>query len=140
MLLYAIRAVKSCAQIHDMAPFFVFLGGGLGSLCRYGLGQLFPTSSSHYGTLIANVLACLSLGIIIGSFGKGLITDQHRLLLATGFCGGFSTFSTLSLELVQLHDTQGLITTVGHLTLSIVLGIVSVLLGLWITGYLATGR
>ncbi len=115
-----------------MGPVFVFLGGGLGSLCRYWVTTLFPASTTHYGTLLANFLACLGLGLLVGLYGKGLISDQNRLLLITGFCGGFSTFSTFSYELVKLNDSHSLIYAMGHTLLSLVVGVVSVMIGIWI--------
>ena len=117
-----------------MAPVYVFLGGGLGSLCRYAIGSLFPEASSHYGTLMANFLACLTLGILMGLSGKGLMQDHHKLLLMTGFCGGFSTFSTFSYELVKLNDNSGILLAFCHMALSIIVGVSAILAGLWLSG------
>jgi CrcB protein len=83
---------------------FVFLGGGLGSVCRFGLGHLaagyrwqFP-----WATFAANVLACFLLGIFVMLNAKGRLGGQIPVLLMAGFCGGFSTFSTFSNETVQM--------------------------------------
>jgi CrcB protein len=83
---------------------FVFLGGGLGSVCRFGLGHLtagyrwqFP-----WATFAANVLACFLLGIFVMLNAKGRLGGQMPVLLMAGFCGGFSTFSTFSNETVQM--------------------------------------
>lgn len=118
-----------------MAAFYIFFGGGLGSLCRYGVGLLFPTSLNHIGTLLANAIACLLLGIFVGLGTDDVIKDQHKLLLITGFCGGFSTFSTFSHELINLHNTQNLSMAALHMTLSIVLGVCCVMAGIWISSH-----
>lgn len=82
----------------------VFLGGGLGSVCRYSIGAHLIKSIPHgfpWNTFAANALGCLFIGLLIGHFEKrdaGLLP----LLLVTGFCGGFTTFSTFSNETVQL--------------------------------------
>ncbi len=80
--------------------FLVFLGGGLGSICRYGIGLALHTQSHKFpwSTLVANGLACLVLGAVLGLHLQGNLSDQRKLLLATGFCGGFSTFSTFTAE------------------------------------------
>ncbi len=111
---------------------YVFIGGGLGSICRYGISQLWSSNQGHYGTLTANIISCLILGVLIGLNADGILKNEHRLLLMTGFCGGFSTFSTFSAELVQLYQGDQIVSTLGHLALSIVAGVVSILAGIFI--------
>ncbi|GAA4976991.1 fluoride efflux transporter CrcB [Algibacter aquimarinus] len=79
----------------------VFLGGGFGSVLRYGIGKYLNSTDTGipYGTFIANILGSLLIGIILGLAAKNDALSQNQtLLLATGFCGGFTTFSTFAYE------------------------------------------
>ncbi len=83
----------------------IFVGGGLGSVARYLTGRwmlsIFP-SVFPLGTLIANLLSCFLLGIFIWLMQKGVVQGIWIPLLTIGFCGGYSTFSTFSLETLML--------------------------------------
>lgn len=92
----------------------VFLGGGLGSLARYGLARWVGSPvlrEGHFplGTLLANFLACLVLGVGLALAARGQLSRPAQLLFLTGFCGGFSTFSTFGAEIAQLghHGHHG---------------------------------
>jgi len=79
----------------------VFIGGGFGSVLRYMIGKFLnnPESGIPYGTFVANILGSLLIGIILGLAAKNDALNQNQtLLLATGFCGGFTTFSTFAYE------------------------------------------
>lgn len=79
----------------------VFIGGGFGSVLRFLIGKWLNNSESGipYGTFLANILGSLFIGIILGYAAKNNTLDQSQtLLLATGFCGGFTTFSTFAYE------------------------------------------
>ena len=81
----------------------VFIGGGAGSLCRYLLSQLFTSPAGHWpwATWTANLAGCLLIGLLTGYIGRR--SDAWwALLLVTGFCGGFTTFSTFSNETLTL--------------------------------------
>jgi len=79
----------------------IFIGGGFGSVLRYLLGKTLNNSHTGipYGTFTANILGSLFIGVILGLAAKNeTLTQNHTLLLATGFCGGFTTFSTFAYE------------------------------------------
>lgn len=92
-------------------PFvYVGLGSMLGGVCRYGmtlLTQNYAALSLPFGTLLSNIIGCLLIGVIagIGATSQVLSTEM-RLLLATGFCGGFTTMSSFIYELGQLVQDQ----------------------------------
>jgi CrcB protein len=89
---------------------FIFIGGGLGSLSRYlvstalsqGAESIFP-----YGTLAVNVAGSFLIGLAFSLFQDIMVPSQVRALLTIGFLGGFTTFSTFSLEtLTLLRDSE----------------------------------
>ena len=115
-----------------IAALYVFLGGGIGCLARYSISLFFPSSSSHYGTLVANICACFILGILLSMNSREVLTSHHKLLFATGFCGGFSTFSTFSGELILLSQEGAMNQAILYGVASIIAGILSILLGMWV--------
>lgn len=79
----------------------VFVGGGFGSVLRYLLGKYLNNTQNGipYGTFAANILGSLLIGIILGlALKNNTLSQNHTLLLATGFCGGFTTFSSFAYE------------------------------------------
>ena len=75
----------------------VALGGGLGSVCRYLVSRMVE-SSFPWGTFAVNILGSLLIGLLVALVGKGIVSNEIKLLLVTGFCGGFTTFSTFANE------------------------------------------
>jgi len=83
----------------------VGLGGFAGSVARYGLSVTSQRYSIEWpiGTLAANVLGCLAIGILSGLFARGeTVSPEIRLALATGFCGGFTTMSSMIYETAEM--------------------------------------
>ncbi|MCH2022277.1 MAG: fluoride efflux transporter CrcB [Saprospiraceae bacterium] len=108
----------------------VFIGGGLGSLCRYAFGLYIPSASFPLATLLANTCACFILGCMTGFFLKNNLGNHLKLLIGTGFCGGFSTFSTFSKETLELGQNTFSFITMSYIFLSIALGMLAVLGGM----------
>jgi len=114
----------------------VFLGGGFGSVARYWLSLKLNNveNAIPYGTLLSNVLGSLIIGLIFGYTAKsGALTPNQSLLLATGFCGGFTTFSSFAYEnhlFIKNGDYFGLL---PYIALTFILGISAVFLGLYIS-------
>lgn len=114
----------------------IFLGGGLGSLARYGIGRTFASWSINlpYGTLAANVLACVILGFFTGAVAlrSSEAALPYRAFLAVGFCGGFSTFSTFSNETLLMLMNNRWSEAVLNIGLSVVLCLLASFLGMWL--------
>ena len=93
-------------NVSAILPFvYVGLGSLLGGVSRFGMTlitQNYAVMSIPFGTLISNVAGCLLVGLIAGIGAKSqILSTEMRLLLATGFCGGFTTMSSFIFELGQ---------------------------------------
>lgn len=114
----------------------VFLGGGIGSALRYAIGRIFNTSSAGYpwSTFSVNIIGSLLIGVFMGiALKNNNLSENQTLLLVTGLCGGFTTFSAFAYENQQFLK-EGDLTSFAIYTLgSLSLGILAVFLGLVIS-------
>ncbi|GJH40602.1 putative fluoride ion transporter CrcB [Capnocytophaga sp. HP1101] len=112
--------------------FIVALGSGIGGTLRYAISLVFKRwgeASFPVGTFIINVLGCFFIGLLYAYF-KNREPDPHLiLLLMTGILGGFTTFSTFSLETLQLLHHNELLKAIFYVVGSVGLGILACFLG-----------
>ena len=114
----------------------VFIGGGLGSICRFGISMLLKNQGYTFplATFLANAASCIVLGALVGyTLKNGTTTDFQKYLLMTGFCGGFSTFSTFTNETFQLFQNGEMGYAFANVLLSLVVCLVCIFIGLKIT-------
>jgi fluoride exporter len=121
-----------------MQTLLVFLGGGTGSICRYWVSRWLagPPGAWPIATLTVNLLGCFVLGLLLTQ--RDRLGSAGLLLLATGFCGGFTTFSTFALESRELLNGRSPI-GVSYPLLSISLGLGAASLGDWVGRWLNGG-
>lgn len=113
----------------------VFIGGGFGSVARYLIGKYLNNveNSIPYGTFITNILGSLLIGIILGMAIKNdTLSSNQTLLLATGFCGGFTTFSTFAYENHELLKSGDIMSFAFYSIASFAVGILAVFLGMYL--------
>ncbi len=115
-----------------MKILFVFLGGGIGSVLRYGiaLGMAYFNLSFPFATLLANMLSCILLGSVTSLFLNESITNNTRLFLVTGVCGGFSTFSTFTNETFLLFQQGNIVLAFLNILLNLALCFLGLYLGI----------
>lgn len=107
-----------------------FFGGGM----RYWVSKMVQSCSLvgfPFGTMAVNVLGCLTIGFLSGLNwnGIGLMSPSTKLLLTTGFCGGFTTFSTFMNEGSALMKEEQYVYMMLYLFGSLALGLIAVLIG-----------
>ena len=110
----------------------VFLGGGLGSGLRYLITIAMNQYSKvlPFGTFTVNMIGCLLIGLVLGYAQKeNTLTSNQTLLLATGFCGGFTTFSAFANENLELIKSGEIFNLSLYIIGSIIIGILAVFIG-----------
>jgi CrcB protein len=114
----------------------IFAGGGLGSVARFLFGRWvnsFHQLNFPFGTLAVNVTACFVLGLVVSlSDHRQLLSPDSKIFWTIGFCGGFSTFSTFSLETAQLFQQGSTGSGLLYIAGSVALCWVAVVLGVWV--------
>lgn len=114
----------------------VGLGGFLGSVCRYLTTALFTRllpGVFPYGTFTANIVGCLLIGLVY-SFSErlGWLTPEWRFFLATGFCGGYTTFSSFAYENIRMLQEDRYLTFAIYSISSFAIGLFAVWIGITI--------
>jgi CrcB protein len=111
----------------------VMLGGAIGSAARYLVSHFSSEATQHhgfpYGTLIVNLVGSFIVGYVL-TWSADHTHDRWRLLMATGFCGGFTTFSAFAYETVAYWHTGQAFLFLLNVTLNNALSLVAVILGI----------
>ncbi|WP_029624924.1 fluoride efflux transporter CrcB [Sphingomonas sp. PAMC 26605] len=114
----------------------VMAGGALGSAARFLVGRATLARFGPdypYGTLTVNLVGGFAMGLLVGILARHTASETWRVLLGVGVLGGFTTFSSFSLDVVTLVERGDLATALGYTLLSVVGAILAVFLGLSLT-------
>lgn len=113
----------------------VGIGSFFGGALRYGIStwmKNFCTSGFPWGTWTVNLLGCFVFGVLFALFSKhGTLSHPWCLLLTTGLCGGFTTFSTFANESMQMFQNSNIGGFIGYVATSVIGGIALIGLGYW---------
>ncbi len=128
-------------RIIALSYFFVAVGGALGAMARFGLNVFLQRDIAFpWGTLSANLLGCLAIGVIAQLVATsawfndaGIVPDQYRLLFAIGFCGSFTTLSALVMELHTMLQRNELLNSFSYLMATMIGGFACFYLGFILT-------
>ena len=115
---------------------YVALGGALGASSRYGLGLWIDRLSGHdfpYGTMSANILGSFLMGLLVAWLAaKGAGNESVRLFIGVGLLGGFTTFSSFSLDAMTLLRDKGIGAFLTYVLISVIISLLAIAAGLWL--------
>lgn len=108
----------------------VGLGGAIGSMLRYAISLLVTVKQFPYGTFIVNIAGSFIIGAVLAlSLKNELLSNNWKIFLATGICGGFTTFSAFAAENMALLQSGKYGIALVYIMASLLLGIAAVVLG-----------
>ena len=107
---------------------WVAAGGAVGSVVRY-LVSRWIVATFPWATFTVNIVGSLLIGLLVGLASKEVLSAEMRLLLVTGFCGGFTTFSTFANESYGMLESGHILTTALYVSASVFAGILTVCIG-----------
>jgi len=103
------------------------MGGFAGTILRYGISKLFEKNINFFpfGTFLVNIIGCFLLGLLIASLAKenNLLSNKLYLFIGVGFCGGLTTFSTFSMEGINLINDGKILLMFLYIISSIIFGL-----------------
>ncbi|MEP6847755.1 MAG: fluoride efflux transporter CrcB [Acidobacteriota bacterium] len=118
----------------DRSILFVGLGGFLGSIARYFVTILLSGQASSrfpLATFVVNISGCFLIGVLFALSDRGnILSPEWRIFLATGFCGGFTTFSAFSYESIKLLQSGEILYLSMNVILSVFVGFAATYLGI----------
>jgi CrcB protein len=127
-----------------MTPYLlVGAGGAIGAMLRYGfsvlVGRALPGAAFPYATLGVNVIGSFAMGLLVAALARALpgLQNEIRLFVAVGVLGGFTTFSSFSLDVATLFERGDVGLAAGYVVLSVTVSILAVFAGLYLVRVVA---
>ena len=123
----------------------IFFGGGIGAIARYlisfNIVKIYGEMDLPIATFSINILGCFLFGFLYILFlEKTNVNNAVSLALTVGFCGAFTTFSTFSFEIFKLLESQQIIQSLLYIILSVVIGLLSVIIGIQCARFLVSNN
>lgn len=113
----------------------VGIGGALGAMARYGVGSLMGGVANGFpaATFLINITGSLAMGLLVGLLARTTpqYQEEIRLFVAVGLFGGFTTFSSFSLDAVVLMERGDYLLATAYIVGSVLLSIAGLMMGLW---------